>query len=236
MTNESKKRRRASTGAEEASSASARQSLQAESERITAMTDTLSADTLRRLLNQAAVSFPPIAKAITDEVDRLAEEDRRRVIDFDSCSKSIWKSINVTYKSLGGAKSYDMAFEVSSDIENSISNIAQQSDTATASFGTRKNAMETLRKIGKTMCLSDTAIAFELRKQYETGEILSSTMLSLAKRLTAEERQELRPWCDEKLDELRELSEGLFLFDSLVDVIDVFLEDESCDRGEESDP
>ena len=85
-----------------------------------------------------------------------------------------------------------------------------------ASFGAKENALETLRKIGKTVCLSGDTIGHEVRKQFQGDTCLVDKMLDIAESMTQEERDEVTDteWSD-KLHELVKLSKDRFIYEGL---------------------
>ena len=183
---------------------------------------------IANLLIKAAETHPNIASLVQREVDRIAAAERTKVLDFDYLSKSAWKTLNVTYDRLKDSHAFEMAGEAAASIEGCIKTI-RTGCPKTASFGTKENALETLRKIGKSICLSTGVVPREIRKY--NGQLVP-TMLGIAESLTDEEMERLRPWCDDKLVELQELAHGYCIFEDLYEVIDFWGGDEeSEDQG-----
>lgn len=75
---------------------------------------------------KAAVSHADVSAMVENAVQKIREKEQSRVVDFDSYSKSVWKSINVTYRSMSGSKQYDMAFDVANDVTDTIKSIVKQ--------------------------------------------------------------------------------------------------------------
>jgi hypothetical protein len=48
-------------------------------------------------LTRAAQMHPDVMSMVDDSMRHVRERGRNRVIDFDYCSKYVWKSINVTH-------------------------------------------------------------------------------------------------------------------------------------------
>lgn len=107
----------------------------------------LDSKTATDILVIAARSHSDIAALVKSEVEYLADIERNKVIDFDYLSKSAWKTLNVTYERLSGSHAYDLSGEASNEIEDCFTTIEDQCP-ASASFKTKENALETLRKIG----------------------------------------------------------------------------------------
>ena len=133
-----------------------------------------------------------------------------------------------------------MSGEAARSIEGDIKTIKKKC-TKNASFETKKNALETLRKIAKSICLSDGIMGHEIRKSFQWDPLLMPTMLDIAKSLTVAEIERLRPWCDDKLVELYGISDGYCIFENVDQVILLWNrgedgeEEGSSDYSEESE-
>ncbi len=199
--------------------------------RIPELVGSIDPKTIANLLITAAKAYPDIATLVQGEADRIAAAERTKVLDFDYLSKSVWKTLNVTYERLKDSHAFEMAGDAAASIEGCILTM-QTSCPKTASFKTKESALETLRKIGKSICLSNGIIGREIRKYYQWGGRLVPTMSTIVKSLTNEEMEKLRPWCDEKLVELQRLSAGYCIFEDLIEVVDLWVGDaESEDIG-----
>lgn len=192
--------------------------------------------TVQDFLTVAAAQHPDIAVLILNENKNLIAAQRARVIDFDHYSKLAWKVINVTYRGLSGSKQYERSFEATSEVMGYIEAIRENS-TIHASYDTKKNALETLRKIGKTICLSGGTIGHEVRMQFQGEDCLEGTMLAIAASMTLEERARvLTQEFESKLEELEGLANDQFLFEKLKDVRGILSgEQESEDEIDEDE-
>ena len=140
----------------------------------------------------------------------------------------------MTYDRLKDSHAFEMAGQAAYDIEGCIKKIRTDCPK-TASFNTKENALETLRKIGKSICLSNGIMGHEIRKNYCCGTALVSTLLHIAGSLTLEEKARLRPWCDEKLVELQGIADAYCIFEDLAKVIDVWGGEEEEEHEGRSD-
>lgn len=166
----------------------------------------LPVDLVRKILSKASLKHGDVAELIVFEHNKIVAAARAKVIDFDYYSKSAWKTINVTYSRLSGSKQYEFSGEAASSVGKCIKEIGKDA-TDHASYGTKKNALETLRKIGKTIALADDTIGHEVRKQFQWETCLEKTMLRIAKSMTAEERAKMfTKEFREKLEELEGLA------------------------------
>ena len=186
---------------------------------------TLDDHAVRTLLLDVASHDPSVATLIETRASRIKKAEQAKVIDFDYHSKSVWKTINVTYSKLSGSKQYYASGDAFNSIKRAIEDIRARCP-AHASFGTKVNALETLRKIGKSVALSagDT-MAREIQVFFQHDTILEDTMLGIVESMTLEEREitsdephEDITWV-EKLEELTQIAEGRCLFEGLADVI-----------------
>ncbi|KAJ5730909.1 uncharacterized protein N7483_005417 [Penicillium malachiteum] len=181
----------------------------------------LTSPIIKELLEKAAEMHPDVNNLVMDAIRRVQEQHRQRVINFDHYSSSIWKQINVTYRSMRGSKQYDMAWEVVGDVVATITTISGQCDEF-SSPQTRENGLSVLRKIGKTICLSSNdTLGHEVQKQFQSDPSLERGMYDIVSAMSVEERQSIvnSPnksdglWA--KLKELQELSEGYCVFEGL---------------------
>ena len=178
----------------------------------------LPVETIRSFLAAAAYRYPPIASLILDEHRKIAAAQQARVIDFDHYSKSAWKVINVTYSKLSGSRQYEASFQAAASVEGYIKAIGKDTP-AHASFDTKKSALQTLRKIGKTIALSTDVVGHEVRIQFQSESCLEMTMLRIVKSMTQRERaMVLTDELEEKLEELEGLAEDHCIFERLKDV------------------
>ena len=181
--------------------------------------DALDATIIRSLLLGAAQANEHLASLIREQHDALLLKQSAIVINFDWLSKESWKELNVKYDRLRGSKQYDRAGDVSDAIRENIEHI-QHNVVAASSWGTKKSALGTLRKIGKSICLSSGVIPREVRNQLYCDDTLVNAMLYVAQCMKPSERDMmLEVDCDgtsfeEKLIELEALTEDI-LFEGL---------------------
>lgn len=161
---------------------------------------------------------------LNDAVIGMRERERSRVISFDHYSRSIWREINVAYKSMRGGAQYDQSFEVASDVANSIDEIANQCGP-NVNPQTRLNGLSVLRKIGKTVCLSSgDVIAHEVRKSPDVSSALVEGMCNIIESMDVDEIQSIGDQTDSemiypKLLELQKLADDYCIFGGLQEAI-----------------
>ncbi|KAK8232484.1 hypothetical protein HDK90DRAFT_467637 [Phyllosticta capitalensis] len=134
-------------------------------------------------------------------------------------------SLRVASKCSTGKKSSSRQFDLADDVDESIDNIIcsiSKKASKYPSYGTRKNAIMTLRKIGKSIALSVGVIPREVRKSYDSSpNNFDDAFLYLAKSFKSWERasilkeQENIGSFEDKLVELIEDSRGYCIFPGL---------------------
>lgn len=133
-----------------------------------------------------------------------------------------------------------MASKVEAEIKRYIQ-IIRDGCAGHASFGTKENGLETLRKIGITIALSQgDVIANEVQKAFQRESTLEETIKEIIESMTEHEKEDLRwggnpegEWF-EKLVELEKLAASRCLFEGLEDVVSLLRGDEH-DNDEEAE-
>ncbi|KAK3314595.1 hypothetical protein B0H66DRAFT_563204 [Apodospora peruviana] len=84
------------------------------------------------------------------------EKPTARVINFDHLSKSVWHTLNTSwYTQLSSSKQYEASLDAYNDVTKCIESIRKKTPPTTSAYGTKLSALETLRKIAKTVLLSN---------------------------------------------------------------------------------
>ncbi|KAF2662257.1 hypothetical protein K491DRAFT_773373 [Lophiostoma macrostomum CBS 122681] len=200
---------------------------------------------VRALLLLAAQKDTQIAASIKLRYEVIALRRRTRILNFDHNSKDVWYTLNKKYRSLSGSKACDIAGEVFHEICDIIREIGDEASAAQTSFGTKQSGLETLRKIGKTICLSSNdTLRHEVQEQFSHCETcLEDAMESIVGRMTANERDTMCQVDDgrstflEKLRELQELGDAHCVFDRLGRVVHALIGDDGhfTDEGGDRD-
>jgi hypothetical protein len=207
----------------------------------------LGASEISQLLTQAAQAHPDVMSMLTNAVQAIRERERNRVISFDHYSKSIWREINVAYKSMRGGAQYDKSFEVANDTLETIETIKERCGP-NVSPGTRLNGLSVLRKIGKKIAVScGDVIAHEVQKQFQGNPALENAMYHILESMQEPEVQSIKDGTDPenlyvKLEELHELGESYSIFETMEDVLNFiadpegeYAEDYEGDEDEDED-
>ncbi|KAJ8119647.1 hypothetical protein O1611_g10562 [Lasiodiplodia mahajangana] len=112
-----------------------------------------------------------------------------RVINFDSYSKEAWHILNTSsYTEGSGSKQFEASFDARSDVVACINSIGDETHPQ-SSYGTKLSAIETLRKIAKTILLAEDTLGSEVRKEFQHETCLSDIMLRVAESMSPEEQR-----------------------------------------------
>lgn len=193
----------------------------------------LSNETLRSLLITLASGDPSnLARAtLMDTYTNHINHTRAQVLDFDYHSKSVWHTLNRSYYTkLSSSKQYEAAFDVFEEIKASIETIASKTKKE-SSHATKLSALETLRKIAKTILLSDgDCLGSEVRKSFQSDTCLEDAMLGILESMTDDEIYEAgeniseigKPSLLYKVEWVESEVKGYCVFESMGDVVAAF--------------
>ncbi|KAF7629611.1 hypothetical protein F9C07_2287625 [Aspergillus flavus] len=204
------------------------------SEELLRLVDQLSHDQLRDIVIKAAEAHSDVATHIKNTIEEMREKERNRVINFGSLSKSVWYSINVAHRKLKGSRQYDVAGDVWYEVLDTIKSIAQQCGPLT-SLQARLNGLSVLRKIGKTICLSDNdVVGHEVQKQFQSDHSPEEAMIEILSTMSEGERRAIREEESSEEDlwpeilELDDLAYNSCLSERLNEVIDLINPPRAC--------
>jgi hypothetical protein len=197
---------------------------------------------VKDLLLRLANTQPDTAKTIRLAYDVHIKRQQVQVINFDHYFHDVWNKINDQYSSLSGSKQYDMSFDVFDDVSSIIQSIAEQAGERHASFGTKASALETLRKIGMTICASSgDTLGSEVRKQFSHDSEFVDAMQTVVDALSDAECEKMCAVHDgrstflQKMEELKSVASGYCCFKGLAEVIDALTRAADNEEGEEEE-
>lgn len=167
---------------------------------------TFDESTLRDLLLSAASNSSLLGAQVVARRDEIVNAESARVINFDHFSKSVWHAM-AQGDGASGSRQYRLGLEVSGTIEETIAKIKNQTPSH-SSFGTKKSALVTLRKIAKTIVLgANDAMGHEVISQLHLdGDPLDKAMHYVVEGMNEVERDEMRS-DQEWIDAVKELVE-----------------------------
>jgi hypothetical protein len=162
----------------------------------------------------------------------LAKLAAQPPVDFDHYSKSCWYTLNKKYARLAPSQQCDLIGDIMGELSDARTSIMEEAGPATR-FETRRNALEVLRKISKSVMLcQEQEIRHELMKDGVLLAEFAESMLKLAKGMSRNERERYRgEGLYEKLIELQGECDA-FDMDGLADVYSVFDKDERVELKE----
>lgn len=183
-----------------------------------ALVQKLTRDELEVVLLDAASSNERILSAIRRASEARQAIERAQVHDFDHYSKSAWYSINKKYDRHSGAQQFDAGFEVAAEIEEMFKTMADQTH-AHSPLATKRSALETMRKILKSICLHRS----------EVGKVVKTNihghmghMIAVATRFSAADVKSIKAeGLIDRLEELEDLCGDYAVFEELSDVLDI---------------
>ncbi|KAK7739777.1 hypothetical protein SLS53_005747 [Cytospora paraplurivora] len=110
------------------------------------------------------------------------------VVDFDRYSKSAWHALNNSATlGLGGRGLSEEAEEVYDRIRGLVNTIDEKTKEDSP-LRTKQSAIETLRKIAKSIILSEDIIGHEMREQLETDSHIADVIVRVLESMTSVER------------------------------------------------
>ena len=222
MPGETAKRQRANTNGD---STDPSKNIQRELHDYKSIIDSFDEKTIRALLLSVARHFPEAATFIVRKRDRIREKESVKVIDFDYQSKNAWHALNNSNNSRNGSGGYHAGIEAAECVEQIIQKIREQAP-AHASFGTKKSALVTLRKIGKSVALGGQHDEFGSQVVNSLdleGSPLETAMMEIVKGMEEDEKVKMRSdkeWV-QKVRELIELGKDIDMFDALDEMLEI---------------
>lgn len=183
-------------------------SIQATKEALELLTDA----ELRTIVLDSAQQVPYVANLLLAKYDAKVLQEQQKVIDFDHHSKYVWRLYNREYARLSSSKQSEMAGNVLHAFLDSIATI-RGSVHPQSSFGTKRSALETLRRMAKTLVMGACdELQSRVVKDFQGDPAFEDAMSHVIQAMVPSEREQM---CKvnggeilEKLDELSELGEG----------------------------
>jgi hypothetical protein len=153
----------------------------------------LDATTTRSLLHHFCTQDPSLAAHVESaHRSRLAKEATKAPVEFDRYSKSCWHALNSQYRGMRSSKQFEAMGDIIGTLDSSRRAIMKAA-TPDTRFETRRNALEVLRKISKSVMLCDEQqIRHEIMKDGMTLGEFADSMVELAGGMTVEEREKYK--------------------------------------------
>ncbi|KAG9561365.1 hypothetical protein KCU71_g7946, partial [Aureobasidium melanogenum] len=180
--------------------------------------DSFSAAELRQILRLAVQKHPSLASDITSEHAQKASLGASKTVNFVHYSNDVWHTLN-SKQHLDPAKGRQYADKAVQRIANDISSVATQVRRE-SSIVTKKNALETLRKIGRSVCLATDVVGERVKDVLGSDKMFVDAMIKVADSFTEDDRRTL--WAGgsgteivKRLEQLDELRRCYRVFDGL---------------------
>ncbi|PKY00158.1 hypothetical protein P168DRAFT_244706, partial [Aspergillus campestris IBT 28561] len=147
---------------------------------------------LSEIIAEAAQRHPDVGEMVQHRVEQQRAQERRRVLNFDSYSRHIWKVINVSCGGMSDNRQCEMALRVIEQIERAVDNIVRHCGEH-ARPQTRWNGLSVLRKIGKTLAFScHNMFHHDVQETFQWDTFLEDGMLEILVAMSREEKAESR--------------------------------------------
>ncbi|KAK4148932.1 hypothetical protein C8A00DRAFT_38482 [Chaetomidium leptoderma] len=129
------------------------------------MLSVLKPDAQLQLLVAAATAHPDVAAQVAAAHAQQVSREAAVVVNFDQYSKSAWYELNVKYEKKSGSAQYEASFDASRNIEDMLDAIVDKTKPH-SSYATKFSAIETFRKIFKSLLLSNGVVGHEVRNNH----------------------------------------------------------------------
>ncbi|KAI0977268.1 hypothetical protein F4678DRAFT_412361 [Xylaria arbuscula] len=153
------------------------------------MVSQLDNSTVRSILTELATVAPSAQAAVTSSYQRQLRRARERILDFSKYSVEVWHILNTSeYTEGSGSKQFEASFEARSDVVECIEAIGKETKNE-SSYGTKLSAVETLRKIAKTILLTGDTLGREVRMEFQHESCLADIMVRIVRSMTPDEQR-----------------------------------------------
>lgn len=194
--------------------------------------ESFSATELRQLLRLAVQKHPSLASDMTLEHARQASFRASRSINFVHYSNSVWHTLNAKENS-DPHKEYQHAVKAvqktAHDIRSVTSQVHRQS-----TLTTKKNALEALRKIGRSVCLATGLVGEKVKEVLGSDKVFVDAIVKVAESFTEDDRRTL--WAGgsgteivKRLDQLDDLRKCYCIFEGFELVLEVLKREDGLD-------
>lgn len=194
--------------------------------------NSFSAAELRQLLCLAVHKHPSLASDITSEYAQKASLGASKTVSFVHYSNSVWHTLNSKQHldQVEGRRYADKAVQkVANDILSVASQVRRES-----SLVTKRNALETLRKIGRSICLAMGVVGERVKDVLGSDKTFVDAMIKVADSFTEDDQRTL--WAGgsgteivNRLEQLDELRRCYRVFDGLGVVLELLKREDGLD-------
>ena len=194
--------------------------------------ESLSAAELRQLLRLAVQKYPSLASDLTLEHAQQSSFRASKSVNFVHYSNSVWHTLNAKQYS-DPDKEDQHADRAVQKVANDISTVASQVHRQ-SSLATKKNALEALRKIGRSVCLATGVVGDRVKAVLGSDKIFVDAIVKVAHSFTEDDRRTL--WAGgsgteivKRLDQLDDLRKCYCVFDGFEAVLELMKREDGMD-------
>jgi len=194
--------------------------------------ESFSAAELRQLLRLAVQKHPSLASEVTLEHAQQSSFRASKSVNFVHYSNSVWHTLNAKQYS-DADKEHRHADRAVQKVANDISIVASQVHRQ-SSLTTKKNALEALRKIGRSVCLATGVVGDRVKEVLGPDKIFVDAIVKVADSFTEDDRRTL--WAGgsgteivKRLDQLDDLRRCYRVFDGFEVVLELMKREDGLD-------
>ena len=195
--------------------------------------DFLSSTEIRQLLRLAIHKHPSFAAEVQQEYTLKAQAERSKSVNFVHYSNNAWHTLNTKFNRLDGDRQTEMAESAAEDLAADIGAVVSQVRKE-SSLQTKKSALETLRKIGRSICLAPGIVGQKVKEGLGYDARFVDAVMDVVGRCSAEEKRSV--WLDgsgkellKRLEQLDELRRHNGIFERFEEVLEMLKQGESMD-------
>lgn len=196
--------------------------------------ESFSATELRQLLRLAVQKHPSLASDMTLEHAQQASFRASKSVNFVHYSNSVWHTLNAKENS-DPHKEYQHAVKAVQKIAHDIRSVASQVHRQ-STLTTKKNALEALRKIGRSVCLATDVVGETVKAALGSDKTFVDAIVKVAESFTEDDRRTL--WAGgsgteivKRLDQLDDLRRCYRIFEGFEVVLEVLKREDGLDES-----
>lgn len=148
-------------------------------------------ETVNAPLLHAATTHQDNAAAFEEQHNGI-KQSTDKITDLDDPAQLVWHFLHETHDRKDEATTYEMVGPIFREICGAINRIAMEASAAHVSFGTKQSGLQTLHKIGMTICPTpgtDSLLKREVSKPvFENTGMLEDAFKSIIATMSAEEK------------------------------------------------
>lgn len=199
---------------------------------LAAALESFSATELRQLLRLAVQKHPSLASDLILEHAQQASLRASKSVNFVHYSNSVWHTLNAKENS-DPHKEYQHAVKAVQRTAHDIRSVASQVHRQ-STLTTKKNALEALRKVGRSVCLATGLVGEKVKEVLGSDKVFVDAIVKVAESFTEDDRRTL--WAGgsgteivKRLDQLDDLRRCYCVFEGFEVVLEVLKREDGLD-------